>query len=274
MAKAFSVASWNVEHFKNRGPSNAERIAFLAEQQPDVAAIYEAEGSEVWRELMDAMPNYSFFITEGQNTQEILLGTAPGATAFVTQKIEFQSRDTFMRPGAFLTVRVAGEDYGLLFLHVASMPDPRGFGLRADMIDRAFKFRGVLDRAAGGWANYIFLGDLNTMGLDYVYGRESANRLAHARVSDEQEIAHLHHEASKHRMRVLSKTSDVTWGSAGGMRSNLDHVVAADHLDFRSFAGKQVDVRGWPTLPEDEQTAWIEHFSDHALLYFEVQRTA
>lgn len=57
MAKAFSVASWNVEHFKNRGPSNADRIAFLAEQQPDIAAIHEAEGSEVRRELMDAMPS-------------------------------------------------------------------------------------------------------------------------------------------------------------------------------------------------------------------------
>jgi exonuclease III len=274
MVKAFSVASWNVEHFKNRGPSNAERIAFLAEQQPDVAAIYEVEGSEVWRELMEAMPTYSFFITEGQNTQEILLGTAPDITAFVTQKIEFQSRDTFMRPGAFMTVRVAGEDYGLLFLHVASMPDPRGFGMRADMIDRAFNFRSVLDKAAGGKANYIFLGDLNTMGLDYIYGRQPTRRLAHARVSADQEISRLHFAASEHGMRVLNKTANVTWGSAGGMRSNLDHVVAADHLDFRSFGGKEVDVRGWPTLPEDEQAIWIKQFSDHALLYFEVQRAS
>ena len=110
MAKAFSVASWNVEHFNDGDPDNAERIAFLAEQEPDVLAIFEAEGKEIWREVMAGMPRYSFFITEGQNTQEVLLGIAPGITAFLTQKIEFQSRDAFMRPGAFLTVRSDGTD--------------------------------------------------------------------------------------------------------------------------------------------------------------------
>src|ERR1700742_819558 len=104
MAKALSVASWNVEHFKNKGATNAQRIQFLADQKPDVLAIYEVEGSEVWQELMDALPRYSFFITEGDNTQEILVGIGPGVTGFLTQKIAFQGGISAMRPGAFLTV--------------------------------------------------------------------------------------------------------------------------------------------------------------------------
>ena len=141
MPKAFSIASWNCEHTKNHDQRNPKRIEFLADQQPDVFAIYEVEGSDVWRELMDGMPGYSFFITEGQNTQEILVGVAPGTTAFLTQRIEFASRDAYMRPGAFLTVEVDGEHYAMLFLHVASTQDPRGFGMRADMIDRAIAFK-------------------------------------------------------------------------------------------------------------------------------------
>jgi len=264
------VASWNVEHFQNREPQNEARIAFLAEQRPDVIAIYEAEGAEVWRELMGAFPRYSFFITEGVNTQEILLGIGPSVTGFITQKVEFQARDAYMRPGAFLTVRAGGTAYSMLFLHVASMRDPRGFGLRSDMIDKAFDFKAVVDKAAGGQANFIFLGDLNAMGLDYVYGK-TGQRLDRVEVSAEQEIGRLQHEASKRKMRVLPKTFDVTWRDKRKLRSNLDHVVAADHLTFKRFGQAEVDVRGWPTLPDDAaQQKWNADFSDHALLYFEV----
>jgi exonuclease III len=275
VAKAFSVASWNVEHFKNVGATNEERVAFIAEQDPDVLAIYEVEGAEVWRELMSGLPGYSFFITEGQNAQEILLGTRAGLTAFVTQKIEFQSRDAFMRPGALLTVRIDKVDYTLLFLHVASWPAARGFGLRADMIERAVDFKvGVLDKLTENKTNFIFLGDLNTMGLDYVFGRVGTQRkLRHARVEARQEIARLRFLAEESGMRLLEKTHDVTWRDGGRRRSNLDHVVASAPLSFKKFGGAEVDVRGWPQLADEAaQKSWISRFSDHALLYFEVQK--
>src|SRR5215218_2449729 len=142
MTKAFSVASWNVEHFTSQGTRSrvATVVRFILDQDPDVIAIYEVEGADVWRALMERMPGYSFFITEGQNTQQILLGVRGDLTAFVTQKVEFRSRDAYMRPGAILTIKRKDAYYPLLFLHVASMTDPRGFGLRSDMIDRAFKF--------------------------------------------------------------------------------------------------------------------------------------
>lgn len=278
MAKAFSVASWNVEHLNSQGARSrvSDVVAFIEAQQPDVLAIYEVEGKRVWRELMDRLAHYSFFITEGANTQEILLGTRAEICAFVTQKTEFQSRDTFMRPGAVMTVLHGGHYYTLLFLHLASMPDPRGFGLRSDMIDRALSFKTkVVDKARGQKPSFIFLGDLNTMGLDYVYGKAPApsRSLLRARATAEQEVQRLAYEAGRSGMRVLTKSREVTWRDKGRRRSNLDHVVADKHLEFSLFdGGHEVDVRGWPQLAsQEEQQQWIERFSDHALLYFEVQ---
>ena len=139
MPTAFSVASWNVEHLGDTGPPQrmANVIGLLEARDPDVVAIYEVEGKNVWRRLMDGMPGYSWFITEGQNTQEILLGTKSGVTAFVTQKVEFGSRDAYMRPGALMSVLHDDQIYTLLFLHLASMPDPRGFGLRQAIVSAA-----------------------------------------------------------------------------------------------------------------------------------------
>jgi exonuclease III len=270
MAKAFSVASWNIEHMKDADPRNAARMQFLADQRPDVIALYEVEGKEVWREVMAAFPKYSFFITEGQNTQEILVGIGPRVTGFLTQKVEFAGRQAYMRPGAFLTVRAGGTDYSLLFLHVASDNDPRGFGLRADMIDRAFSFRAILDAAAGGRANYMFLGDLNLMGMDFEHGKQ-AGRIQRVQVTAQLELSRLGYAGAAANMRVLPKTRTATWRS-GSMTSDLDWVVAAEHLQFRRFAGgNEVDVRGWPALPEAAQMQWTRDFSDHGLLYFEVQ---
>jgi exonuclease III len=270
MAKAFSVASWNIEHMKDADPRNAARMKFLTDQKPDVLALYEVEGKEVWREVMAAFPKYSFFITEGQNTQEILVGIGPRVTGFLTQKVEFAGRQAYMRPGAFLTVRAADTDYALLFLHVASDNDPRGFGLRADMIDRALSFREVLDNAAGGRANYMFLGDLNLMGMDFEHGKE-AGRIQRVQVTAQLEVSRLGYAAAAANMRVLPKTRTATWRSQS-MSSDLDWVVAADHLRFRTFTGGgEVDVRGWPALPQASQVQWTKDFSDHGLLYFEVQ---
>jgi hypothetical protein len=278
MAKAFSVASWNVEHLNSLGaPTRVSDVAEkLLELDPDVLAIYEVEGKQVWQELMDGMPGYSFFITEGQNTQQILLGTSGRVTTFVTQKVEFRSRDAFMRPGALLSARIDGHDYTLLFLHLASMPDPRGFGLRTDMVDRAFEFKKeVVNRLSGTERNFIFLGDLNSMGLDYVYGREEppSRKLLRRRASGEDEIGRLAFVADKVGMRVLPKTHSVTWRDTR-RTSNLDHVVAAKHLTFTRFdGGAEVRVTGWPELgTKAEQLEWITRYSDHAILYFEVER--
>jgi len=281
MAKAFSVASWNVEHFgDDRNPQKiANAIRFASEQDPDVLAIYEVRSSHVFRALMDQMPDHHFFITEGEQMQEILVGVRKSLPAFITQKTEFKSGQTTLRPGVLVTLRVDGEYYPILFLHLKSMPDPKGFGLRHDMMRRAFDFRLVLNDAAERVAlsegqepkpaNYIFCGDLNTMGFDY-YPRDEYD------IPAEGEIAELHRAANYRDMKVLTKNADHTWfnGSASSYPpSDLDHAVAAEHLQFKMFGGREIDVRGWPELDTvTGQDDWIASYSDHALLYFEVQK--
>lgn len=173
MAKIFSVASWNVVHFKD-DPTRVDRVIDLVKaQNPDVFGLYEVDGATVFSALVSKLPNYTFQITEGVQTQEILVGVSKSLTAFITQKTEFRSGTTHMRPGQLVTIVKNGNNYTLLFLHLSSGTDPRGMGLRDDMLERAFEFRKVLDAAAGGpgKARYLFLGDFNTMGMKYPFDR-------------------------------------------------------------------------------------------------------
>jgi len=273
MAKAFSVASWNVEHFKDDKSRVDRVIGFLKKQKPDVFALYEVEGSVVFQTLVNTMKDYTFHITEGPQVQEILVGVRQGITAFFTQKITFKSGASAMRPGALLTVTISSKHYPILFLHTASGNDPRGLGLRDDMLVRACDFRKSLDKAAKAAgqesANYIFLGDLNTMGMDYkfVKGKD---------LTTEDELTKLEKQAKKRKLRLLKKSAPATWsnGSKSSIPpSNLDHVMAADHLKFTSFNGNEVSVRGWANqISTKLQDQWIKDFSDHSLLYFEVHK--
>jgi endonuclease/exonuclease/phosphatase family metal-dependent hydrolase len=220
------------------------------------------------------MPGYSFQITEGPETQEILVGFRSTLSAFVTQKVEFRSGTTHMRPGQLVTITKGGTHYALLFLHLASGTNPRGMGLRDDMLERAMDFRKTLDKAAGGAgkAHYVFLGDLNTMGLDYPFDRDIAAEL---------ELRKWDRYAARASigMRRLPKTHDVTWTNGSTSKtppSNLDHVYASTNVSFKTFprsdgATAEVSVRGWvdETTPK-AQDAWIAKFSDHSLIFFEL----
>jgi exonuclease III len=273
MAKAFSIASWNVEHFKGDPTRTNRVIDFLKKQNPDVIGLYEVEGSEVFSEVTAKFPGYTFQITEGPETQEILVGVKSTLSAFITQKLEFKSGNSFMRPGLLLTITISGKQYSILFLHLASSNEPRGFGLRDDMAVRAINFRKTLDKASGGNANYIFLGDLNTMGLDYPYKKE---------IESAVELKRWDTRAKQfYGLRRLIKTQDVTWsnGSVSTIPdSNLDHVYASAHLKFKQFnktssEKADVSVRGWVNAKSDaEKNKWIKDYSDHSLLFLEVQK--
>ncbi|MCA9197244.1 MAG: endonuclease/exonuclease/phosphatase family protein [Planctomycetales bacterium] len=276
MAKAFSVASWNVEHFgaTDRNTKRPKKpiepiIEFLAAQKADLVALYEVESSVVFQPIVDAMPGYQFYITEGPQTQEILVGIKNGFSGFVTQKLQFKSSQPGLRPGVLVTLTIDQEYYPILFLHLKSMPDPKGFGLRDDMLQLALKFRRTLDRSGTDHANYLFVGDLNTMGLDYPYAGHDISA-----VDELNELSRRARHPSK-RMRLLAKTNEFTFFNgthSAYPESNLDHVVAADHLQFKAFGDCEVDVRGWPQADDPDQ--WIQTYSDHALLYFEVQKVS
>lgn len=270
MTKAFSLASWNVEHFRNDAGRVRRVVTFLGAQKPDVFALLEVEGKDVYDALVTRMPGYQFHITEGPQTQEALVGVKKGMTAFFTQKIEYKSGNQYLRPGALLTLHVDGVNYSILFLHTKSSSDPIGLGIRDDQFSRAFKFkRKVLDKAMTGnqKANFIFLGDLNTMGMDYPFNQS---------VEVEWELKKLERDARKAGMRRLQKNAPATWSNGSRSRyrpADLDHVVASDHLTFKAYAGTDVDVRGWPALATaTQQDAWIKQYSDHGLLYLEVQK--
>jgi len=275
MAKAFSVASWNVEHFGSTSPQTKKPkkavkpiIEYLASQNADIVAIYEVVGKFAYQNLMDCMPGYHFYITEGKQTQEILIGVKKKLSVFITQKLTFKSSQNTLRPGVLVTPYIDGKHYPLLFLHLKSMVDPKGFGLRDDMINRAFRFRKTLDKVAGGQSNYMFLGDLNTMGFDYPKKDHD--------ISAEKEIKTLDDRGKRKKMFRPTKSSDLTWWNGKpkyAPGSNLDHVVAADHLKFKKFKGSEVSVRGWiEESTEAKQKKWIKKYSDHCLLYFEVQK--
>lgn len=296
MAKAFSVVSWNVEHFGKTSSSLSKEekraalarkvkdvVSLLVEQNADVMAIYEVSGKSVYSEVCDQLPDYNFQITEGPQSQEILIGVRKKFRFFFTQLSGFKSGALALRPGALLTIRVDNIDYPILFLHLKSHRDPKGFGLRDDMLHNAMKLKGTLDdnhrRRTGnadGYSNFIFMGDLNTMGMKLSYldkqrqitGIEELGRLQQRLSNTKSDI----------NMTILEKTySETLWRSESSSYKtsdvDLDHVVAAKHLQFKLFDGKPVAVRGWNELEDKSaQEAWVNKYSDHALLYFEIQK--
>ncbi|MBB3980379.1 endonuclease/exonuclease/phosphatase family metal-dependent hydrolase [Sphingobium fontiphilum] len=281
MAKLLSVLSWNVEHFgaSARGKSfETERIGrvvdLLAQYDPDIFGLFEVEGKDIFETLVTRMPGYTFQITEGPQTQEILVGIRRNITAFVTQKVEYRSGTTHMRPGQLVTARVGGHDYAILFLHVASGVDPRGMGLRDDMVQRAFDFRKVLDKSAGGrgQARYIILGDLNSMGLEYPFDHG---------IPHEIELKKWDKEAARAAVQMVRQVKSWPYSWSNGSRSripdsSLDHVYVSQQLTLKHVPGADggdatVHVGGWAQAPDDAaKDQWIADYSDHCPLYFEL----
>ena len=177
-----------------------------------------------------------------------------------------------MRPGQLASITIEGVIYSILFLHLASSSEPRGMGLRDDMLYKSVKFRHVLDKVIGQphQANYIFVGDLNTMGMDYPFGKD---------IEPEYELEKWDDRASQYYgMHRLSKSYNRTWSGGKDSRhpdSDLDHVYASTNLKFAQFNGADVDVRGWVQFNSNaEKNKWIDDYSDHSLLYFEVLKPA
>ncbi|KXH76039.1 MAG: hypothetical protein AM326_07965 [Candidatus Thorarchaeota archaeon SMTZ-45] len=269
MGKAFSVVSWNVKHFKSPKARANRAVSFLKSQDADIIALYELFGKDVFAEMVKEFPGYSFYITEGKSSQEILLGVRNNLDAFITQKLEFSSGTTHISPGLLATIIHDGSLYPMLFMNLNSAPTTQGMGLRHEMMERAFKYRQRLDKLA--WevgdpkVNYIFLGDLETMGMNHPYGR-SIDAYTELRKWDDE-------ECKKYNMRRLRKSHDLTYRSCDGKQEgDYDHVYVAEHLSFTKFGDAEVDVRGWVTEPEDSQKEWREKYSPHSLIYFEVHK--
>lgn len=272
MAKLISFASWNVEHFRGKQDRVERVVSLLKETNPDVFALYEVEGKQVFNNLMSMMSTHSFFITEKTDkaNMEILIGVRRSLNAFVTQRDEFRSKVPTLRPGTLVTLQINGENYGILFLHLKSFPDPRSWGLRDDMFRNVASLKRKLDNSpeASPTAKMIVIGDLNTMGLSAPYNNISD-------LSIDEEIRFLEKRFERVSLRRLPKTAELSWWNGSDKYapgSPLDHVFGDINLNFKKFSGgAEVKVIGWPELnTETKQKAWIDKFSDHALLYGEV----
>lgn len=141
--KKFSLLSRNVEHFRLSSKDVPGIITPIREFDPDVMAIYEVEGKDVYAHTVTSFPLYTFSITERPQTQEILVGVRGGFTAFFTQLVEFNSDNTFLRPGLLLSLCITNEDYTILFLHTKSLSRPIGLGIRDDQFYHAFNLKKI-----------------------------------------------------------------------------------------------------------------------------------
>ncbi len=274
MAKVFSVLSWNIKHFGTEQTRLTRIINEINTNDPDVIGIYEVRGAAVYEQMTSIMTDYNFHITEGPQSQEILVGVKRSIQSFFTQKTEFKSGVKTMRPGLLVSLKIDDIHYSLLFLHLASLTKPRGMGLRDDMMERSFKLKRAIHNMAVSTLNqdgkFIFLGDLNTMGLEYPYGKD---------IDASFEIKRLDGRASRNTMKRLKKTHELTYypGSTSSYsESNLDHVVATKNINFKSFKDVNQDdcsvlVKGWvDEAAASDKDTWRRDFSDHAYLYFEV----
>ncbi len=274
MPRVFSFASWNVRNFFG-DDTRVDRVADLLvnaggdNRAPDVFAIYEVRGAQVFTAFRQRMPTHNFFISEGPNNQEILIGTRNSISAFVTQREEFKSGIPTLRPGALASFEINNVIYSVLCLHIKADDEPRSWGLRDDMIVHVGNLKNVLDNLAGGQANLLVMGDLNTVGMNLKF---SDRDWAADEELERYDRFFDHHARS---MRRLAKTHDNTlWGGSVSSfaPANVDNVYASDTLQFRTFdGGSEILVRGWPELGTvAEQDTWIAQFSDHALSYGEV----
>ena len=129
--------SWNIEHFNGTGGQDKSNrklrlnrvgrvVDVIRGKNADIFGLSEVEGSLVYEKFTQSMPNYTFNITEGRQSQEILIGVRSGLTAFFTQRNEFKRNNPFLRPGAFLALRKGDTHLSILFAHLKSSPLPRG----------------------------------------------------------------------------------------------------------------------------------------------------
>src|SRR5688500_17267931 len=147
----FSFMSWNVEHFRATPDTqmrSARVAAHIRAQDPDVFGLFEVETLDVIQLMQFEFPDYTFGITDGPQSQEILIGWRNGTfeQASFTQKREFDAHNEHLRPGALLSGRMGTVYYNLLYLHTDSGPDAAAFGNRFEMCDRGWKLRIALDR--------------------------------------------------------------------------------------------------------------------------------
>ncbi len=262
---AFRVLFWNIENYSGDPARTQALVQHIQADAPDVVGFSEIKDKTALRSILqDSLANYDFGITDGQQGIELLAGWKRGAfvQALFTQRREFKSGNPFLRPGSLLSVKRDGTFYNLLFLHTDSGRKNSDYMNRQDMFERIWSLRSKLDQIEGGNAQFLVLGDLNTMGRT-ASGTNPA-------VSAGDEISNLSSDAQQNGMRLLNKSHPNTWARVNNqgritLQSNLDHVLVSDPVPLLNIAnGNEVLVRGWVDATTDaSRRDFVEGISDH-----------
>jgi exonuclease III len=287
---SFAVLSWNVKGFRGGTDNQVQPVADLilnCDPAPDVIAIYEVLSSHgAFQFARHFFPEYTCFITEGQNSQEIVILVKRQAFDFVTitQKYRFKIGNPNLRPGVLATLTRDGIHTNILFLHVASNTLADGFGDRFEILSHALNLNekvqelGKLNEEP---ARLIVTGDLNTMGLQFP--RKTKGYIVLTGQDEKKGLEDLAARACIDGLQGMSfaaKDHDLTYrNKSGRLKGDLDHVLVSDQLQLEQLGGPneapfQVSVIGWSQFDEHTQKNEIDDFidkvSDHCALYFRV----
>ena len=272
MERLFSFASWNIENFTGK-QERFDRVVDTLNRNgpPDVFGIFEVRSSTtVFQEFTSRIPSHQFFITvTARSPIDTLVGINRNFTAFYEQRDELNSGLPSLRPGALVTLRLNGQTYTILFVHLKAFAKPIGWGLRDDMIEHIRNLKKTLDSLSTGDANFIALGDFNSVGMDITYSDKD--------IKGDEELSRYKEIFDVRNMSLVPKDRNATlWGGPGSAYppSDVDHAFASNHLNIRHGVADQdmgMSVKGWPELGTDEERGqWINQLSDHAMIYGEV----
>ena len=275
---SFKFMSWNVKHFRGGSKKRIEEVdAHIGTEDPDVFGIIEFQAKDIARRIVaDYYDEYDFGMTDSKMGLDFLIGWRRGTFQQViyTQRRDFKAGNINLRPGGLLSFQEKGNTAftNMLFLHTDSGRKPKDYNTRQAMFAKIFKLKHALEglEQQDGNARLVVLGDLNTM------GRAKTSTLPTIRA--DEEIDALEQDALAAGMRLLSKSHEKTWSNkSGSKKSDLDHVIASDDLDFSEFyfVGDpvsifEIEVYGWNNLTGNARKSWIENISDHCALVGEV----
>jgi hypothetical protein len=275
---SFKFMSWNVRHFKGSSEKRIKEIdAHIGAEDPDIFGIIEFQAKDVARRMVtDYYDEYDFGMTDSKVGLDFLIGWKRRnfKQVIYTQRRDFMAGNINLRPGGLLSVQEKGMTVftNMLFLHTDSGRTKGDYDNRQAMFSKIFSLKKAIEKLEiqQGNARLIVLGDLNTMGR--------AKTATLPTIPADDEIDNLKQDAVAAGMRLLSKSHEKTWSNkSGSTKSNLDHVIASNDLNFSQFyfvgnSGStfEIEVYGWNNIAESNRESWIKEISDHCALVGEV----
>jgi hypothetical protein len=268
----FSLMAWNVGCFWGNALRFVDISNYIKMINPDIFGLFDVEDLNIVALMSEHLCHYDYNITEGAENREILVGIRRGkfAQTIFTQKREFKFRKSYLRPGALVSVCIAGEPYNILYLHTEIGTDVAAFADRNEMFEKIWHLKASLVvRPITTQPKLIVLGSFNPMGLHLPTHRGNM-----AIFSEKDETEWLRTTAQQHGMTLLSKEYTHTY-TDGTKACDLDHVIATANIAFSQLGvtGGQpyfVTVKGWQQLDESERKKHLANISDHCLIYCEV----